>query len=148
MTREKPNSDKRRVIIDLSWPKGQSVNAGFDRDTYLGAEFALSFPSIDDITQELKCLGPGAHLYKIDISRVFRHLKIDPLDYDLLGLYWVDMCLLFGSRHGSQLFQHVSDAVRFALHRQGFCCINYINDFIGFGTPDVAQKSFDLCFNA
>ena len=27
MTRHKPNSDNRRVILDLSWPRGESVNA-------------------------------------------------------------------------------------------------------------------------
>ena len=32
VTREKSSSDKRRVIIDLSWPKGQSVNSGVDSD--------------------------------------------------------------------------------------------------------------------
>ena len=62
MTREKQNSDKRRIIIDLSWPAGHSVNAGVDKDSYLGSEFALSFPSIDDVTQNLRCLGPGAHI--------------------------------------------------------------------------------------
>ena len=33
MTRHKPNSNCRRVIIDLSWPLGASVNAGMDKDT-------------------------------------------------------------------------------------------------------------------
>ena len=32
MTRDKSSSDKRRVIIDLSWSKSQSVNAGIDSD--------------------------------------------------------------------------------------------------------------------
>ena len=31
MGRTKPNSDTRRVIIDLSWPLGVSVNAGIDK---------------------------------------------------------------------------------------------------------------------
>ena len=50
MTREKPHSDHRRVIVDLSWPKGFSVNSGVDKDSYLGTEFVLSLPTIDDIT--------------------------------------------------------------------------------------------------
>ena len=37
MTRAKPNSDRRRVIIDLSWPLGASVNAGIDKNAYLDA---------------------------------------------------------------------------------------------------------------
>ena len=31
LTREKPNSDNRRVIVDLSWPLGLSVNGGIDK---------------------------------------------------------------------------------------------------------------------
>ena len=115
MTRAKPNSDRRRVIIDLSWPLGASVNAGIDKDSYLGSKFCLTFPTVDHITDELKKLGRGALLYKIDVSRAFRHVKVDPGDYDLLGLDWhgryVDTCVPFGTRHGSQIFQRLSDGV-------------------------------------
>ena len=31
MTRHKPNSENRRVILDLSWPRGESVNAGTEK---------------------------------------------------------------------------------------------------------------------
>ena len=50
MTRDKPNSENRRVIIDLSWPQGNSVNAGVPSDKYLGTEFFLTYPSVDNIT--------------------------------------------------------------------------------------------------
>ena len=113
MTRNKPNSDRRRVIIDLSWPLGASVNSGIDKDTYLGSPFALTFPTVDVITEELKRLGRGALLYKIDVSRAFRHVRIDPGDYDLLGLHWrdayMDTCLPFGTRYRSQIFQCLSE---------------------------------------
>ena len=33
---EKPDSSTRRTIINLSWPKGQSVNDGVKNDSYLG----------------------------------------------------------------------------------------------------------------
>ena len=151
MTREKPNAPNRRVIIDLSWPKNASVNMGVDKNSYLGSEFSLTFPTIDDITKELVNIGPGCHIYKIDVSRAFRHLKIDPGDYDLLGLRWdaafFDTCLPFGSRHGSQNFQRVSDAVRYALHCHGYRVTNYIDDFVGYGTPDVARRSYDCLRN-
>ena len=108
MTRDKPGSENRRVIIDLSWPIGSSVNSGIDKDSYMDTEFALVLPTVDHITDQLKLLGKGPHLYKIDISRAIRHIKVDPLDYDLLGLHWryvyVDTCVPFGSQHGSQIF--------------------------------------------
>ena len=53
MTREKPNVSNCRVIIDLSWPNSSSVNSGMDKNSYIGTEFALTFPTIDDITREL-----------------------------------------------------------------------------------------------
>ena len=137
MTRNKPNSDRRRVIIDLSWPQGVSVNAGINKDTYLGSPFALTFPTVDVSSEELKCLERGALLYKIDVSRVFQHVHIDPGNYDLLGLHWRDVyvytCLPFGTRHGSQIFQRLSDAVRHIMHQRGFCVIDYIDDYIGVG---------------
>ena len=81
MTRNKPNSDRHRLIIDLSWPIGASVNSGIDKDTYLGSPFALAFPTVDVITGEVKRIGRGAPLYKMDVS------SIDPGDYGLLGLH-------------------------------------------------------------
>ena len=96
MTRAKPNSDRKCVIIDLSWPIGASVNAGIDKTTYLDSAFALNLPTVDHIMSELKHLGHGTHLYKVDVFRVFYYVKVDPGDYDLLGLEWnsfyVDMC--------------------------------------------------------
>ena len=96
MTRHKPNSDRRRVIIDLSWPLGVSVNSGIDKNMYLDAPF--TFSTVDDITSELKRLGRGALLYKIDVSHAFRHVKVDPGDYDLLGLSIRAFC----SGHGTE----------------------------------------------
>ena len=151
MTRDKPGSKHRRVIIDLSWPLGSSVNAGIDKASYMGTDFVLVLPTVDNITDQLKALGRGSHLYKIDISRAFRHIKVDPLDYDLLGLHWrdiyVDTCVPFGSRHGSQIFQRVSDAVRHIMCCHGHKVINYVDDYLGFGVPSDARASFDLLFD-
>ena len=86
MTREKPDSEVRHTILDLSWPKKFSVNAGVVKDKYLGSSFVLNYLSVDDIVKKVLELGPGSLLYKLDISRAFRQLKVDPGDLDLLGL--------------------------------------------------------------
>ena len=80
MSREKPDSPHRRVIIDLSFPHGTSVNAGISKDIYLDTPFILKLPTIDNITQQIKTLGRCCQLYKVDISRAFRHVKLDPRD--------------------------------------------------------------------
>ena len=104
------------------------------------------FPTVDDVTNELKHLGRGALLYKVDVSRAFRHVKVDPGDYDLLGLAWkghyVDSCIPFGTRHGSQICQFLSDAVRFIMRQKGFKMIDYIDDYIGVGITSVAHASY------
>ena len=147
MTRPKPGAAHRRVIIDLSFPHGQAVNSNISKNQYLGTEFVLTLPSIDTITNKVKRFGKGSLLYKIDISRAFRHVKIDPRDYFLLGLkhqdYYLDTCLPFGYRNGSGIFQRLSDAIRFIMKSQGYDVINYIDDVIGFGTISNAKPSFE-----
>ena len=147
MTREKPNGPHRRVIIDLSFPQGNSVNAGIPKDQYLGTPFILKLPTVDTITEHIKTLGRGCKLYKVDISRAFRHVKLDPKEYDLLGLrherYYVDTCLPFGYRNGSALFQCLSDAVRHIMRQCHFNVINYIDDILGIGLPSQIDASFD-----
>ena len=54
MTREKTGSDHRRVSLDLSWPKAQSLNAGIDKSSSLNSEFALQLPTVDHFISELK----------------------------------------------------------------------------------------------
>ena len=81
MTREKPNAPHRRVIVDLSFPHGKSVNAGIQKDIYLGTPFLLKLPTIDTITDQIKKLGKGCMLYKVDVSQAFRHVKLYPSEY-------------------------------------------------------------------
>ena len=61
---------------------------------YLGSNFVLNYPSVDDIVKKIIKLGPGSLLYKVDICRAFRQLKVDPGDLDLFGLkhqsYFID----------------------------------------------------------
>ena len=49
LTREKSNSDKRRVIVDLSRSLGNSVNDAVKSESYLGTDFVLTLPTIDHI---------------------------------------------------------------------------------------------------
>ena len=92
---------------------------------------------------------PRALLYKIDISRAFRHIRIDPGDLDLLGLQhdklFIDGTLPFGFRHGSVFFQRCTDAVRYIMsHKFQFHHLyNYIDDLIYTGLPVNIWQSFN-----
>ena len=57
MTCPKDNGN-RRIILDLSYPRGQSVNDHVDKNNFDGSPFVLKFPNIDHITNDIvQCTG-------------------------------------------------------------------------------------------
>ena len=141
LVRDKQNSTSKKTIMDLSWPKGASVNNGVAKDIYLGTPYELNYPSVDCVMNSLQNLGPSAQIYKIDISRAFRQIKIDPGDIDLLGIkfqdkYFIDRSAAFGFRHGSLIFQRCTDAIHYIMAQHGFPLLfNYIDDLIYTACP-------------
>ena len=124
MTRNTLDSESRRTIMDLSFPKGLSVNDGVSNNIYLGTNFQMHYPSMDSIIRNLNELGPSAYIFNVDISRAFRHLHIDPGDIDLLGLQhngkmYLDLSLPFGFHLGAFFFSKISDSIRFIMNNNG-----------------------------
>ena len=68
MTRKKADSDTRRTIIDMSWPKGASVSDRVLKDSYLRTNFQIHYPSVNTIIQQVITTGPAARIFKVDIS--------------------------------------------------------------------------------
>jgi hypothetical protein len=62
LTRPKKDSNKRRIIVDLSWPHPplNSVNAGTPTDTYLGQPLKLKLPTPADLCQRMRTNGKDA----------------------------------------------------------------------------------------
>ena len=84
-TRPKQDSNERRIILDLSFPIGRSVSDGIMKDNYLGFSAKLSFPKVDDFAFRIFMLGWECMMFKVDLSRYFRQLPLDPGDYSLIG---------------------------------------------------------------
>ena len=129
MTAEKKDSHRRRVIIDLSFPEGGSVNDGVARNFFQGSDTSYTLPTVHDLAQRIIKLGPGALIWKTD-------LESDPLDYPLMaifhkGSYYVDICPSFGCRGSSAAQQRVSLAVCHLMALRGFSTLAYIDDFCG-----------------
>ena len=74
-------------------------------------------------------------------------MKLDPRDYDLLGLHhnnwFLDTCLPFGYRHGSALFQCLSDAVHRIMRQINYDVMNYIDNILGIDVLSKIDASFD-----
>ena len=91
---------------------------------------------IDSLVEKINAIGPNALLYKIDLERAFRNLRIDPFDYPVLGLKWqdsifVDLGVPFGFATGAASCQSCTDLVTWKLRQNNIWIMNYLDDFWG-----------------
>lgn len=78
MSRPKKDSHQRRIIIDLTYPQDGSVNQGIDIHSILGRDISYTLPNIWDLTTHLQTLGAGGWVWKADLQRAYRQLRVDP----------------------------------------------------------------------
>ena len=146
MARPKPDGGTR-IIVDLSWPVGASVNSCVPSNVYDDVPFILKYPTIDQVVERINLVGPSALLYKVDLERAFRNLQVDPFDYPLLGLQWntdvyVDVSVPFGLKFGAAACQMCTDALTLTLRSQKLWLINYLDDYVGVAPPGLANSHF------
>ena len=105
---------KFRLIHDLSFPHGRSVN-----DSISHADSTISYANIDDAVRHIVTVGPSAYLAKTDIESAFRLIPVQPQDYHRLGLSWqnnyyYDRCLPMGCASSCNIFSQFSHALAWA----------------------------------
>ena len=148
-TRPKKDSEDRRVIVDLSYPPGRSVNDGIIKNNYLGFHATLTFPKTDQFAARIYHLGPGALMFKIDLHRYFRQLNLDPGDYSLVGyivsgrLYF-DKMVPMGVRSGPMIAQRVTSAITWIVQQAQYFLLNYVDDFVGAEEKEKAQRAYEF----
>ena len=77
MTR--PNDvDKKRVILDLSNPRGVSLNDIVDRNKFDHNNFSLKLTCIDDIGRDIETVS-NPLLFKVDVTWTFIDLRVVPV---------------------------------------------------------------------
>ena len=143
----RPKDDiKRRVIVNLSYPPGQSLNDQVTRDMFDNRPFTLKFPKIEDIVDQI-LVTEDPMLFKIDVARAFRNLRADPVDAVKLGICWadkwyIDPAIAFGWASGTSVFQMVADAISFIMAKENCKIFAYVDDFIGVAPRAVAAAHF------
>jgi len=147
----KPDADERRIIVDLSWPPGLSVNDGISREEYLDEDISLTYPTVDSICDLIEQCGPECLIYKRDLKRAYRQFPVDPFDYPLLCYQWrdqlyCDVVLPMGLRSAAMACQRVTNAVSYICHEHGFNVLNYLDDFIGVEPASSATAAFDFTY--
>lgn len=131
MTQPKKESQERRIIMDLSFPHGQSPNDGIDTSDHLGKDISYSLPSVADLITKLQTQGPGSWIWKADLS-----IRIDPLDTPLLGFkaeddFYLDLCPSFGCKSSSSACQRIANAVTFIMGKKDHFVLGYLDDYAG-----------------
>ena len=148
LTVPKKNSASRRVVIDLSFPKGGNVNDGVARNFFQGRSLTYILPSARDLADIIAASPSTCYIWKADLERAYRQLRADPLDYPLMcishkGQVFTDICPSFGCRGSGAAQQRVSRAVTSLMSKLGHTVIAYVDDFCGIShNPEQATRSF------
>ena len=147
-TRPKKDSDDRRIILDLSFPIGNSINDGMIKDNYLGFSAKLTFPKVDDFALRIYSLGKGCMMFKVDLSRYFRQLPLDPGDYSLIGYIiegkiYFDKVLPMGMRTAPYIAQRVTNAISHIHRKLHYFLLNYVDDFVGAELEEIIWAAYE-----
>ena len=128
---------KWRLITDLSFPEGASVNDGIDPELC-----SLQYTSVERVARVAQQWGPHALLAKVDIKSAYRLVPVHLDDRPLLGLVWngeyfVDAMLPFGLRLAPKIFTAVADALEWCARQRGSIPFidYYLNNLIIVGPP-------------
>ena len=132
---KKNHVDRWRLITDLSFPEGLSVN-----DAINPRLCSLSYITVDQFAAAALNLGNGALLAKIDIKAAYRLVPVHPTDRKWLGVKWedhiyVDGMLPFGLRSAPKLFSAVADALEWCIAQGVQHVFHYLDDFVVLGPP-------------
>ena len=150
LTRPKDGT-KRRVIVNLSHPDGGSVNDFVDKFRFDRRPFTLKLISIDDIVKEILALHDPM-IFKIDVARAFRNLRVDPVDVLKLGMSWggqyyLSSAVVFGWKHGTASFQLVADAISHIMAQEGCKVLAYVDNFLVVAERHMALKFYNRLSN-
>lgn len=152
-SRPRRNSSRRRVLLDLSWPRsGGSVNDGIPSDTYLGKPMRLHYPSVDTLANRIADLhqrhpSETIQIYGVDMNRAYRQLNLDPFDYPLVGMYWKgfffwDCHSPMGLRSASMFCQRTTNSFCYIHQKRGYWLMAYQDDLNGAELQNKAREAF------
>ena len=147
------NTGKWRLITDLSYPAGQSVNDSIDPDLC-----RLRYTTVDHVAEVVASYPPGTLLAKVDVESTYRLVPVHPLDRPLQAVEWagalyVDPMLPFGLRSAPKIFKALADGLEWHLRWLGVRHVfHYLDDFLAGppGSPECAAalKSLNVAFSS
>lgn len=128
---------KWRLIVDLSSPRGNSVNDGI-----AVSACHMHYSSVLDAATMIRELGPGTLLAKMDLHQAYRNIPVHADDHPLQAIRWgqhtyVDTALPFGLRSVPKRFSAVADTLAWVMSANGVTRhLHYLDDFLFLGPPN------------
>eukprot|EP00112_Aurelia_sp_Birch-Aquarium-sp1_P013521 Seg2871.1 transcript_id=Seg2871.1/GoldUCD/mRNA.D3Y31 product="Polyprotein P3" protein_id=Seg2871.1/GoldUCD/D3Y31 len=134
----KSTPGKWRLITDLSYPMGHSVNS------LIPDELAeVQYKGIPDSIKKIMFVGRGALMAKFDIKRAYRLLPVSSNSRKFLGMLWrghyyIDLAIPFGLRSAPRIFTRFADILEHIFVHAGQVRYiqHYLDDFFIIGRPD------------
>ena len=121
------------------------------KEEYLGEAIELKYPTIDCLARrihQLRIQYPDKEiwLWKKDMDRAFRQLRVDPssipkLGYRWRGRYLFDLVLVMGCRISPYLMQRTSNMIAFIFTAMTYFVINYVDDYVSADIKDRIKQS-------
>ncbi|CAC5376145.1 unnamed protein product [Mytilus coruscus] len=137
-----PKSDSSwRLITNLSFPPGESVNSYIDQ-----VYCKVHYTSLDTILEKNYECGLSSELARIDVKSAFRNLIVNPADYDLLGIkfndhFYIDKSLPFCCSISCNLFEKFAPFLQWLLEERSklHSVDHYLDDFIFIGAKSTGH---------
>lgn len=147
-------SSKVRVIHDLSWPPGQSVNDGIDK-----ADYSVKYTSVDEAAK-LCAKYKEPWMAKIDLKSAYMSCAVQEQDKNYLGFSWRGSdgqiqfyrfaCLPFGLRSAAKLFNDFATGLEYVMRLRGvsITLVHYLDDYLVIcGSVEECSKCLDIMIN-
>lgn len=102
---------KRRIVHDLSFPPGRSVND-------FTPHFSVQLAHFDAMIDILARLGMTATIAKLDIKAAYKQIPVQVEDWPLLGMcvdgvFFLDTVVAFGARSAAAISELIFAAIQF-----------------------------------
>jgi hypothetical protein len=137
---EKQGSLERRIIMDLSFPPGLSVNEGILKEIYQGEQVNLRYPSVDDLVDLVKKKGQSCLLFKVDLKSAW---EIHLLSYVWNSHIYIDLVMAMGCCSAALCCQRFTNSLAYIYGNMGFHAVNYLDDFGCAEVPEKAHQAYD-----
>ena len=148
-TRPKKDSAEHRIILDLSFPEGGSINDGINKDRYRGKEVNLKLPGVDVLLQIIFKKGKACLLFRRDLKSAYKQVpvcigEIHLLGYTHKGLLYFDLTLPMGLSNSAFICQQVTDMIMYIFKQEGYDGTNYLDDLAAAELLELAQQAYQI----